>query len=80
MKEESHVTIQDDGSPHDEFGDDPVLAEKKGTSDDQKEMYRMGKPQELRVWRALPRLRECESIANHVSSETFALYLCLAFL
>ena len=78
MKEETHVTIDDEGSPHNEFEDDAVVAEKKGTTDDQKEMYRMGKPQELRVCRALTNLLEHEWIAKRVSSETFASCLCLA--
>lgn len=38
-----------DVQPRDsESQDDPVISEKKGTPEDQKDMYRMGKTQELR--------------------------------
>ncbi|OCK81368.1 amino acid transporter [Lepidopterella palustris CBS 459.81] len=39
--------IHDDGSAESQ-GDDPVITEKKGTPNDQKDMYRMGKMQEMR--------------------------------
>ena len=73
MKEEqSTVSVQRDSSPYDvEISGNPdVVAEKKGTTNDQKEMYRMGKPQELRVWLTRASLHQYEPTANCVFSET----------
>lgn len=53
-KEHSQVLVQSNFSPHDVeiTGPEAVVAEKKGTDEDQWHMRRMGKLQEMRVWRA----------------------------
>jgi hypothetical protein len=53
-KENSKVLVQSNFSPHDVgiTGPEAVVAEKKGTEEDQWHMWRMGKLQEMRVWRA----------------------------
>jgi hypothetical protein len=52
--EHSKVLVQSNFSPHDVeiTGPEAVVAEKKGTDEDQWHMWRMGKLQEMRVWRA----------------------------
>lgn len=43
IKAEANIQPRDSESQ-----EDPVISEKKGTPEDQKDMYRMGKTQELR--------------------------------
>ncbi len=54
FKERSNILVQSDGEPIEVeiTGPEDVIAEKKGTHEDQRNMWRMGKVQEMRVRRA----------------------------
>jgi hypothetical protein len=81
-KEHSKVLVQSNFSPHDVeiTGPEAVVAEKKGTDEDQWHMRRMGKLQEMRVWRAQNKgPSNHERRANLVCSETFVLSQFSAF-